>query len=83
MDDDEDVLLTTVDNPWNPWVSYDEWYAYDSAKGHNTLNLLARITNVSLDLPDSARDFAIRQAMKEIVDLNVSGMHTVAHRPAA
>jgi len=83
MDDDSDVMLSTVDNPWNPFDAYDEWYAFDSAKGYGTLNLLARIANVSLDLPDSNIDNAIRQAMNEIVELNVSGIHVLVNRPAS
>ena len=82
MDDDSDVMLTTVDNPWNPFTNYDEWYAYDNAKGYATPSLLARVANVSLDLSDPDFQFAVRQAMNEIVNLNVSGMHTLIHRPA-
>lgn len=83
MDDDSDVMLSTVDNPWNPFTQYDEWYAYDNAKGYATPSLLARIANVSLDLSDLDLQIAIRQAMDEIVEQNVSGMHVLVHRPAA
>jgi hypothetical protein len=83
MDDDSDVMLSTVDNPWSPFDSYDEWYAFDSANGYDTLNLLARIANVSLDLTDDDLDYAIRIAMSEIVNLNVSGKHVLVSRPAA
>lgn len=83
MDDDRDAMLSTVDNPWDPFDAYDEWYAYDRAKGYNTPSLLARIADVNYDLPDANVKFAIRQAMDEIVELNVSGMHTLVHRPVA
>lgn len=82
MDDDSDVMLSTVDNPWNPFTQYDEWYAYDNAKGYATPSLLARIANVSLDLSDLDLQIAIRQAMDEIVEQNVSGKHVLVHRPA-
>lgn len=82
MDDDSDVMLSTVDNPWNPFTQYDEWYAYDNAKGYATPSLLARIANVSLDLSDLDLQIAIRQAMDEIVEQNVSGMHVLVHRTA-
>jgi hypothetical protein len=81
VDEDSDVMLTTVDNPWNPFLNYDEWYAYDNAKGYGTPSLLARIANVSLDLSDLDFQFAIRQAMEEIVQQNVSGMHVLVSRP--
>lgn len=82
MDDDSEVMLTTVDNPWNPFTNYDEWYAFDNAKGYATPSLLARIANVSLDLSDLDLQFAVRQAMDEIVNENVSGMHVLVSRPA-
>jgi hypothetical protein len=83
VDDDSNVMLTTVDNPWNPFVNYDEWYAYDNAKGYATPSLLARIANVSLDLSEQDFQFAVREAMNEIVDQNVSGMHVLVSKPAA
>lgn len=82
MDDDSEVMLTTVDNPWNPFTNYDEWYAFDNAKGYATPSLLARIANVSLDLSDLDLQFAVRKAMDEIVNENVSGMHVLVSRPA-
>ena len=29
MADSKDYLLTTVDNPYNPHTSWDQWYDYD------------------------------------------------------
>ena len=57
-------LLTTLDNPYNPWTDWDSWYNYDTIKGYDTCGQLARIAPPSLDsLPeeytDSLRDIAI------------------------
>ncbi len=30
------VRLTTVDNPYDPFTQWDEWYAYDEGKGYAT-----------------------------------------------
>lgn len=61
------VMLTTTDNPWNPVTNFDEWYAWDTAKGYGTCEYLARVAFVSLDLPDSANDVIIDDAIDEIV----------------
>ncbi len=37
----EEYMLTTVDNKWNPFTHFREWYEYDSRMGYNTLGLLA------------------------------------------
>ena len=75
MADSEDYMLTTVDNPWNPYVNYAEWYQYDQAHGYDSTGLLARIANVSLDLSESLVNAAIEDAIDEICQINVSGMH--------
>lgn len=83
MADDTEYMLTTVDNPWNPFVNYDEWYQFDQSQGYDTPGLLARIANVSLDVSDADFELSIQQAMDEIVKLNVSGIHKLVTRPAA
>lgn len=82
MDDDSEYMLTTVDNPWNPFTNYDEWYTFDNTHGYDTPGLLARISNSSIDLSDSDFESSINQAMLEIVNLNVSGMHTLISQSA-
>ncbi|HEX3642630.1 MAG TPA: hypothetical protein VHV10_15180 [Ktedonobacteraceae bacterium] len=79
----EDHMLTTVDNPWSPFTNYDEWYAYDHAKGYDTPGYLARIANISFDLSDADLDDSIEQAIETIVTENVSGMYRKASRPQA
>ncbi len=68
-------MLTTVDNPYNPFTQFDEWYAYDTRSGHHTLSLLARIIVTSSDLSDADQAIAAEQAVDEIAQDNVSGMH--------
>ena len=70
-----DVALTTVDNPWNPFTEYDEWYLFDTQRGYNSPALLARVAITSDELSDADQALAIEQAIDEIVRENVSGMH--------
>jgi hypothetical protein len=81
--DSGDYMLTTIDNPWNPFTHYDEWYAWDRDHGYDSPGLLARIANVSFELSDSDNDQSILDAIDEIVNQNVSGMAAKAMRPAA
>jgi len=82
MDDDTEHMLTTVDNPWNPWTDYDAWYAYDHTAGYDSPGLLARIAKVSIELSDVDFESAIEQAIKEIVTVNASGMHVMVSAPS-
>ena len=68
-------MLTTVDNPYNPFTQFDEWYAFDEAAGYFTSGLLARIVRTSDDLSEADQSLAIEDAIDEIVRENVSGVH--------
>jgi hypothetical protein len=68
-------MLTTVDNPFDPSTQFDEWYAYDTAAGHHSLALQARIVRTSEALSDADQDQAIEDAIDEIVRINASGVH--------
>lgn len=79
-------MLTTTDNPYDPFDQYDDWYACDSRLGYNSPSLLARVAVLSDELSDSDQVSAINEAIDEIVSENVSGMHVSVWRqytPAA
>lgn len=81
--DDGEHMLTTVDNPWDPWTRYDDWRQWDIAHGYNSESLLARVCNTSDDLSDADQSQAIEEAITTIVTQNVSGVHVRAPRSTA
>jgi hypothetical protein len=74
MTEPTEYMLTTVDNPFNPFTMFDEWMDYDIRMGYNTAAFLARIAKVSDDLSQPDQSLAIQNAIDEIVYENVSGM---------
>lgn len=68
-------MLTTVDNPYDPFDDYDEWYAFDSRMGHHTPSFLARVAYVSDELSETDHNLAIEEAIDEIVKENVNGLY--------
>lgn len=68
-------MLTTVDNPFNPFTNWDEWYAYDEAKGYCTSGLLARITKTSNELSEEEQNEDVEEAIDEILELFPDGMY--------
>jgi hypothetical protein len=69
-----EYMLTTVDNPYDPFTEWDEWFQFDVHQGYNTSAFLARIVTLSPDLPETEQQAIIEQAIDEIIDENVSGM---------
>ena len=68
-------MLTTVDNPFDPFTNWDEWYAYDEAKGYCTSGLLARITKTSNELSEKEQNEDVEEAIDEIIELFPDGMY--------
>lgn len=71
----EESMLTTIDNPYNPFTQWDEWYAFDFQKGYHTPEYLARVAVVSDGLSPADQSLAIEAAIDEIVSYNFSGIH--------
>ena len=76
----EDIMLTTVDNPWSPFDQFDEWLQFDRSQGYESLPLLGRVAVTSNEMSDYDSDVEIVRAIKEIVSENVSGMHKFVTR---
>lgn len=74
-------MLTTIDNPYDPYTQYDEWSAFDERAGYYTPQLLARIVRTSHDLSEEEQNEAIEAAIDEICFYNVSGVHTKVEVP--
>ena len=40
---DNDYLLTTIDNPYDPFEQFSLWLLFDKEQGYNTLEYLGRV----------------------------------------
>jgi hypothetical protein len=70
----DEHMLTTVDNPNDPFTHFDEWYAWDEANGYHTTGYLARIVVTSDELSEADQNAAIEAAIDEIVEMNTLGV---------
>lgn len=69
-----EAMLTTIDNPHDPFESFPRWYQWDVANGYNSSAFLARILVDGDGLSEADENIAIEMAIDEIVRENVSGM---------
>lgn len=74
-------MLSTTDNPWNPWTHFKEWLTYDMNNGHNTLPYLARITVSSDEISQADQDLAIEQAIEEIIRIHDGELYVAVPEP--
>lgn len=68
-------MLTTKDNPFNPYSNYDAWYQYDLEKGYQTCERLARIVQLEDDMSDVEKDAAMDRAIDEIIANDPLGIY--------
>ena len=68
-------MLTTTDNPYNPFTDWDAWYTWDKQAGYDSPSFLARIVVSSDDLSDEDQSLAIEAAIDEIIKENVTGRY--------
>ena len=60
-------MLTTFDNPFDPFEQFTSWFLFDVEKGYNTCSYLARIVRLSDDMSDKEVDDEIERAIDEII----------------
>lgn len=67
-------MLTTFDNPYNPFVDFVSWYMFDCEKGHNTSSRLARIADLNSEMTQKEREEEADRAMNLIVSYDEEGI---------
>lgn len=67
MSNGDEYMLSTKDNPYDPFANYDFWFAFDTQNGYNSCSLLARVANTSQELSDEENSAELERAMAEII----------------
>lgn len=63
-----EYMITTFDNPFNPFYQFDEWLLFDNMKGYNTCGHLARLIETSDDLTDKEIDGLTSEAIDFMIE---------------
>ena len=64
---ENDCMLTTFDNPFDPFEQFALWFLFDVEKGYNTCSYLARVTDITDDMSEKEIDDEIDRAIDEII----------------
>lgn len=60
-------MITTFDNPFDPFEQFTQWFLFDVEKGYNTCSYLGRIARTSEQLSEEENDLEIERAIDEII----------------
>ena len=62
-----DCMLTTFDNPFDPFEDFTSWFLFDVEKGYDSCGTLARIANISNGMSQEEVDNEVERAIDEII----------------
>jgi hypothetical protein len=60
-------MLTTIDNPFNPFEQFDEWLQFDIEKQYYSCSRLARIAKLTDDMTEREIAIETERAIDEII----------------
>ena len=71
----KETMLTTIDNPFDPFEQFTSWFLFDVEKGYNSCGRLMRIANVPEDMSTKEYKEAIDLAIDKLISLDFLGIY--------
>ena len=62
-----ECMLTTFDNPFNPFDDFNSWFLFDVEKGYYSCSKVARIAKLSDEMTQKEADEETERAIDEII----------------
>ena len=75
-----EFMLTTVDNPYDPFEQFTSWLLFDNEKGYNTCGKIARIAQFTDDMTQKEIDIETDRAINEIILNDFLNIYVKAYR---
>lgn len=80
---DHIAMLTTTDNPFDPFTQFDDWFSFDEQHGYHSCAYLARLAKTSEGLGTAENYQEIERAIDEVVKFNLTGNYKKVTKPIA
>lgn len=68
-------MLSTFDNPYNPFDDFTKWWLWDVTHGYNSCGLLARVSGNKDELTDDEQNISIEKAIDSIIDCDFAHVY--------
>lgn len=75
-----EFMLTTFDNPFDPFEQFTSWFLFDVEKGYYSCSLLARIAKLSDEMSQKEFDDEVERAINEIIKFDVTNTYKKAYK---
>ena len=75
-----ECMLTTIDNPFDPFEQFTSWLMFDKEKGYDSCERVARIAKFSDDMTEKEIDEENERAIDEIIKYDFLNMYKKVSR---
>lgn len=81
MPDYRTFSISTFDNPFNPFVDFENWFLFDCEKGYYSLNKLARLSKVddSMSAKEEAKE--VERAIERLIEIDPLNLYIKVYKP--
>lgn len=76
----KEFALTTIDNPFDPFKQFSDWFAYDIHHDYGCCALLDRFANTSDDMAKSEYQRELSRAIDDILIYDFEGIYKKVSR---
>lgn len=80
MDDYRKFSITTIDNPFNPFVDFDNWFLFDVEKHYYTLSKLARLSNVTDSMSSKEEAKEVERAIERLIEIDPLDLYVKVYK---
>lgn len=81
MNDYRTFSITTFDNPFNPFVDFDNWFLFDVEKNYYTLNKLARLSKVTDSMTSKEEANEVERAIERLIEIDPLDIYMKVYKP--
>lgn len=78
----DEVMLTTIDNPYDPFEQFNLWFMFDVEKGYYTCSKIARIVQLTSDMTQKEENEEVERAIDEIIKYDFLDVYKKVKRTA-
>ena len=76
----QQCMLTTFDNPYDPFEQFTSWFLFDVEKGYGSCDYLGRIARISDQLSDEENNQEVERAIDEIIKYDFRNIYKKVKR---
>ena len=76
-----EAMITTMDNPYDPFEDFTKWFLYDEEKGYHTCSYLGRVVRISDEMSEEEELQEIERAIDEIIANDIFAIYRKVKKP--